>query len=102
MNRAIRLAYGQNCPEYVIELERLLNLNTDAPVLVDAHEKSLRHALLEILCNPLDPPSVNSRGQTFLFNDIQYALGELHKRSAGNGSDHTQVHAGHAIISAVL
>ena len=46
--------WPKNCPEYVFELEQALNLNADAPVVVDTHEKSLHNALLENyeVCRP--------------------------------------------------
>lgn len=37
--------WPQNCPELVNELEIALNLNQEAPVVVDANEKPLREAL---------------------------------------------------------
>lgn len=37
--------WPQNCPELVTELEIALNLNREAPVIVDANEKTLREAL---------------------------------------------------------
>lgn len=39
--------WPQNCPELVAELEQVLNLNADTPVLVDAHERPLRDALTQ-------------------------------------------------------
>ncbi len=39
--------WPKNCPDYVYELEQLLNLNADAPVVIDTHEKSLHNALIE-------------------------------------------------------
>ncbi|HTF96816.1 MAG TPA: bifunctional nitrate reductase/sulfite reductase flavoprotein subunit alpha [Cellvibrio sp.] len=46
--------WPKNCPEYVFELEQSLNLNSDAPVVVDTHEKPLHKALLENyeICRP--------------------------------------------------
>jgi sulfite reductase (NADPH) flavoprotein alpha-component len=46
--------WPQNCPGVVTELEQLLNLNAEAPVLVDAHERPLREALLKSyeICRP--------------------------------------------------
>jgi len=46
--------WAKNCPEYVFELEQALNLNADAPVVVDTHEKSVHQALLENyeICRP--------------------------------------------------
>jgi sulfite reductase (NADPH) flavoprotein alpha-component len=46
--------WPKNCPEYVFELEQALNLNADAPVVVDTHEKSVHQALLENyeICRP--------------------------------------------------
>ncbi|MCE3254342.1 MAG: reductase, partial [Cellvibrio sp.] len=46
--------WPKNCPEYVFELEQALNLNADAPVVVDTHEKPLHQALLENyeICRP--------------------------------------------------
>ncbi|MGV8837851.1 diflavin oxidoreductase, partial [Cellvibrio sp.] len=46
--------WPKNCPEYVFELEQSLNLNADAPVVVDTHEKSVHQALLENyeICRP--------------------------------------------------
>jgi sulfite reductase (NADPH) flavoprotein alpha-component len=44
----------KNCPELVSELEQLLRLNAEAPVLVDAFERPLHQALLEDfeICRP--------------------------------------------------
>ncbi|PUA29094.1 MAG: reductase [Cellvibrio sp. 79] len=46
--------WPKNCPDYVFELEQALNLNSDAPVIVDTHEKSLHKALIENyeICRP--------------------------------------------------
>ena len=46
--------WPKNCPEYVYELEQLLNLNADAPLVVDTHEKYLHAALIENfeICKP--------------------------------------------------
>jgi len=46
--------WPKNCPEYVFELEQALNLNADAPAIVDTHEKSVHQALLENyeICRP--------------------------------------------------
>lgn len=46
--------WPQNCPELVTELELALNLNEDAPVIVDAHERPLRDALMKDfeICKP--------------------------------------------------
>ncbi len=46
--------WPKNCPDYVYELEQSLNLNSDAPVVVDTHEKPLHKALLENyeICRP--------------------------------------------------
>jgi sulfite reductase (NADPH) flavoprotein alpha-component len=46
--------WPQNCPELVTELELALNLNEDAPVIVDAHERPLREALMKDfeICKP--------------------------------------------------
>lgn len=46
--------WPKNCPEYVYEIEQSLNLNSDAPVVVDTHEKPLHNALLENyeICRP--------------------------------------------------
>ncbi|HWV14346.1 MAG TPA: bifunctional nitrate reductase/sulfite reductase flavoprotein subunit alpha [Cellvibrio sp.] len=46
--------WPQNCPELVIELETALNLNQDAPVVVDASERPLRLALQQNyeICRP--------------------------------------------------
>jgi sulfite reductase (NADPH) flavoprotein alpha-component len=46
--------WPKNCPDYVFELEQALNLNADAPVVVDTHEKSVHQALLENyeICRP--------------------------------------------------
>lgn len=39
--------WPQNCMEVVAELEQLLNLNAETPVLIDAYERPLREALLK-------------------------------------------------------
>ncbi len=46
--------WPKNCPEYVYELEQVLNLNADAPVIIDTHERSLHKALIENfeICKP--------------------------------------------------
>ncbi|MEN0035467.1 MAG: bifunctional nitrate reductase/sulfite reductase flavoprotein subunit alpha [Cellvibrio sp.] len=46
--------WPKNCPDYVFELEQALNLNADAPVVVDTHEKPLHQALIENyeICRP--------------------------------------------------
>ncbi len=46
--------WPKNCPEYVYELEQTLNLNADAPVVIDTHEKPLHKALIENfeICKP--------------------------------------------------
>lgn len=46
--------WPKNCPEYVFELEQALNLNADAPIVIDTHEKSLHSALIENyeICRP--------------------------------------------------
>lgn len=46
--------WPQNCPEVVAELEQLLHLNAETPVLIDAHERPLREALLKNyeICRP--------------------------------------------------
>lgn len=46
--------WPQNCPKLVTELELALGLNEDAPVIVDAHERPLRQALLRDfeICRP--------------------------------------------------
>ena len=46
--------WPKNCHEYVFELEQALNLNADAPVVVDTREKPLHQALLENyeICRP--------------------------------------------------
>ena len=46
--------WPKNCPEYVYELEQLLNFNADAQVVVDTHEKPLHMALIENyeICKP--------------------------------------------------
>lgn len=46
--------WPRNCPDYVFELEQALNLNADAPVVVDTHEKPLHQALIENyeICRP--------------------------------------------------
>jgi len=46
--------WPKNCPNYVYELEQVLNLNADAPVVIDTHEKSLHKALIENfeICKP--------------------------------------------------
>ncbi len=46
--------WPKNCSEYVFELEQALNVNADAPVVVDTHEKSLHSALIENyeICRP--------------------------------------------------
>ena len=46
--------WPKNCPDYVFELEQALNLNAEAPVVVDTREKSLHSALIENyeICRP--------------------------------------------------
>lgn len=46
--------WPKNCPDYVYELEQSLNLNADAPVIIDTHEKSLHNAFIENyeICRP--------------------------------------------------
>lgn len=46
--------WPKNCPDYVYEIEQALNLNADAPVVVDTHEKPLHQALIENyeICRP--------------------------------------------------
>lgn len=46
--------WPKNCPDYVYELEQSLNLNADAPVVIDTHEKPLHKALIENfeICKP--------------------------------------------------
>jgi NADPH-dependent sulfite reductase flavoprotein alpha-component len=46
--------WPKNCPDYVFELVQALNVNADAPVVVDTQEKPLRQALLENyeICRP--------------------------------------------------
>ena len=46
--------WAQNCPDLVTELELALNLNEDAPVIVDARERPLRDALMRDfeICKP--------------------------------------------------
>ncbi len=46
--------WPKNCPDYVYELEQALNVNSDAPVIVDTHEKPLHKALIENyeICRP--------------------------------------------------
>jgi len=46
--------WPKNCPEYVYEIEQALNLNADAPVVVDTHEKPLHQALIDNyeICRP--------------------------------------------------
>lgn len=46
--------WPQNCPELVFELEQALNLNAEAPVVVDTHEKPLQLALMQDyeICRP--------------------------------------------------
>ncbi len=39
--------WPKNCPDYVYEFEQALNLNANAPVVVDTREKPLHQALLE-------------------------------------------------------
>lgn len=39
--------WPKNCPEYVFEFEQALNLNADAPLVVDTREKPLHEALIE-------------------------------------------------------
>src|SRR5690606_18055387 len=39
--------WQQNCLEVVAELEQLLQLNAETPVLIDAYERPLRDALLK-------------------------------------------------------
>lgn len=44
----------KNCPELALELEQLLRLNAEAPVLVDAYERPLHQSLIEHfdICRP--------------------------------------------------
>ena len=46
--------WPKNCPDYVFELEQALNLNAEAPVVVDTREKPLHSALIENyeICRP--------------------------------------------------
>ncbi|WP_331344600.1 bifunctional nitrate reductase/sulfite reductase flavoprotein subunit alpha [Cellvibrio sp. UBA7661] len=46
--------WPKNCSNYVYELEQALNINADAPVVVDTHEKPLHHALIDNyeICRP--------------------------------------------------
>jgi sulfite reductase (NADPH) flavoprotein alpha-component len=46
--------WPKNCPDYVYELEQALNLNAEAPVVVDTREKPLYSALIENyeICRP--------------------------------------------------
>ncbi len=72
--------WPKNCPEYVFELEQSLNLNSDAPVVVDTHEKPLHQALLENyeICRP-SLEALNFIAQRSNSKDLQKLLDAEHK-----------------------
>lgn len=73
--------WPKNCPEYVFELEQALNLNADAPVVVDTHEKPLHQALIENyeICRP-SLEALNFIAQRSNSSELKTLLDAEHKQ----------------------
>ncbi len=73
--------WPKNCPDYVFELEQALNLNADAPVVVDTHEKPLHQALIENyeICRP-SLEALNFIAQRSNSSELKTLLDAEHKQ----------------------
>jgi sulfite reductase (NADPH) flavoprotein alpha-component len=72
--------WPKNCPDYVFELEQALNLNANAPVVVDTHEKPLHQALIENyeICRP-SLEALNFIAQRSNSSELKKLLSAEHK-----------------------
>lgn len=73
--------WPKNCPDYVFELEQVLNLNAAAPVVVDTQEKPLHQVLIDNyeICRP-SLEALNFIAQRSNSSELKTLLDAEHKK----------------------